>query len=43
MSRKTANTRTDIYARITDRIVADLERACAHGCSRGVRPIYRAG
>ncbi|UWU26208.1 ArdC family protein (plasmid) [Rhizobium sp. CB3060] len=30
MSRKTANTRTDIYARITDRIVADLEK--------GVRP-----
>ena len=30
MSRKAANTRTDIYARITDRIVADLEK--------GVRP-----
>ncbi|WP_141680604.1 ArdC-like ssDNA-binding domain-containing protein, partial [Agrobacterium rubi] len=30
MTRKSQNTRTDIYARITDRIVADLEK--------GVRP-----
>ncbi|WP_137136724.1 ArdC-like ssDNA-binding domain-containing protein, partial [Rhizobium sp. FKY42] len=30
MSRKSESTRTDIYARITDRIVADLEK--------GVRP-----
>ncbi|PDT80876.1 zincin-like metallopeptidase domain-containing protein [Sinorhizobium sp. BJ1] len=33
MSRKSENTRTDIYARITDRIVADLEK--------GVRPWVR--
>lgn len=31
MTRKSENTRTDIYARITDRIVTDLEKGVRRG------------
>ena len=27
--------RADVYARVTDKIVADLERACVRGSSHG--------
>jgi antirestriction protein ArdC len=38
MNRKEEQSRADIYARITDRIVADLERAFVHGRSHGLLP-----
>ena len=43
MSRKEGKgPRIDIYARITDRIVAELRRVSGPGCSHGILPMPSA-
>lgn len=43
MTRKNEGERADIYTRITEKIVADLEKGCDPGCSPGAPGMPSAG